>query len=348
MSVSTVGDHDHASPVVDPERPDLIVRGARPAGMDFAVNVPTSAGASEYSTLAFCDEISWPIQRDFAVAMEELGYDGVAVPDHLMTGDGATTECLTTVTGLAGATEEVYLYPKTVNDQLRHGPLIAKTAATVDHVSDGRLKLGLGAGWKEDEARAYGYDWPPAPERLRELEETVEVTRRLWTRDEVSYDGEFHTLDGAVCKPHPVQDPHPPIMIGGGGEEFTLRIAAKHADSWNYWGSPAVMARKDEVLREHCETYDRDYEEIETSWFCRCVIRESEDEVETLLADVPRFRPENFDDETFHLVGTPDSIVEDLREYERLGFEEVVVEFVDFPETTGAEIFAERVMPAFD
>lgn len=125
--------------------------------MQFAVNVPTSAGASEYSNLAFCDEIAWEKQRDYARLVEELGFDGVAVPDHLMTGDGATTECLTTLTGLAEATDEVYLYPKTVNNHLRHPPMLAKACATLDGISDGRLKLGMGAGWKDDEARA---SWP--------------------------------------------------------------------------------------------------------------------------------------------------------------------------------------------
>mgnify|MGYP006277863501 CR=1 FL=1 len=320
--------------------------------MQFAVNIPTSAGASEYSTLAFCDEISYETQRDYAQRIEALGFDGVAVPDHLMTGDGATTECLTTLTGLAEATEDVYLYPKTINNHLRHPPMLAKACATLDTVSDGRLKLGMGAGWKDDEATAYGYDWPSAPRRLRELEEAIQVIDRLWTEDEVDFDGDYVTLDGAVCKPHPRQEPRPPIMVGGGGEEFTLRIAAKHADSWNYWGPPHVLQHKLDVLGAHCETYGTDYDAIEKSWFARCIVRETQAEVDELLENVPRFEPtDDWDEisegEYLNLVGTPERLRSIVERYDEMGFDECVVEFVDFPHDDGPELFAEEVVPAF-
>lgn len=318
--------------------------------MRFAVNVPTSAGASEYSTLAFCDAIEWDDQRAYAECVEAAGFDGLAVPDHLMTGDGATMEAFTTLTALAGVTQEVQLFPKTVNNELRHGPLLAKTAATLDVVSGGRLKLGMGAGWKADEAEAYGYDWPAAPDRLRAMEETIELTKRLWTEESVTYDGDYYTLDDAVCTPHPVQEPHPPIMVGGGGEEFTLRIAAKHADEWNYWGPVDVMEHKLDVLRGHCETYGRAFEDIDVSWFARCIVRETEREVEELLDAAPRFRDPAPDDplaEYNNLIGTPAGIIEELEAYAALGVDEVVLEFVDFPDPRGPELFAEAVMPAF-
>ncbi|MFB6299182.1 MAG: LLM class flavin-dependent oxidoreductase [Halobacteriales archaeon] len=319
--------------------------------MEFAVNIPTSVGGgadSEYSMLPMADSISWDLQREFGVRIEEFGFDGLAVPDHLMTGNGATMECLTTLTGLAGETESVYLYPKTINNPLRHPPFLAKTAATVDNVSGGRLKLGMGAGWKDDEALAYGYDWPDAPDRLRELEETIELMKRLWTEEYVTYDGEYVSVDEAMCKPHPVQDPYPPIMVGGGGEEFTLRIAAKHADVWNYWGSLDIIEHKLDVLEQHCDTYDTDYEAIQKSWFARCAIRETDDELEELLTEVPRFREENIGEDENHLVGTPEGIIADIERYVDLGIKEIVVEFVDFPHTDGAEIFAEEVIPTFE
>lgn len=318
--------------------------------MRFAVNVPTSAGSSEYSTLAFCDAVDWPVQRDYARTAEAAGYDGVGVPDHLMTGDGATTECLATVTGLAAETESVTVFPKTVNDVLRHGPLLAKTCATIDQVSDGRLKLGMGAGWKADEARAYGYDWPEAPDRLRRMEETIEVTKRLWTEDRVDYDGDYYALADAECTPHPVRDPHPPVMVGGGGEEFTLRIAAKHADEWNYWGSVETMAHKMDVLEGHCERYERPSEEIDVSWFARCIVRETPAEVEAILDAAPRFRdpdPEDPLSEYNNLIGTPSEVAAELEGYADLGVDEVVLEFVDFPEATGPELFADEVAPEF-
>jgi len=315
--------------------------------MEFAVNVPTSVGSGEATTLPMADEISWEIQRDFGVEIEALGFDGLAVPDHVMTGNGATMECTTVLAALAAATETVYLYPKTINNHFRHGPFLAKVLATVDVVSDGRLKAGMGAGWKEDEAVAYGYDWPGAPARLREMEETVQLMKALWSGDPVDFEGQFYTLSGAVCRPVPRQEPHPPIMVGGPGEEFTLRIAAQHADCWNCWGSHDFYAHKLDVLRDHCETYDRDYGEIQKSWFGRCVIRETEAELEDLLERVSRFRPENLDEDITHLVGTPETVVEQIQGFADLGVEETVVEFVDFPETDGASLFAETVIPEF-
>ncbi|WP_129113595.1 LLM class flavin-dependent oxidoreductase [Halegenticoccus tardaugens] len=315
--------------------------------MDFAVNIPTCVGSSEYSSLAFCDSISWEKQQKFGVDIEGLGFNGLAVPDHLMAGAGPTTEGLATVAGFAGVTKEVTLYSKTFNDQLRHGPLLAKAAAQLDHISGGRLKFGIGAGWKADEAEAFGYEWPAAPERLRRLEETIEVTKRLWSEESVEYNGEFYQLDGADGRPHPVQNPHPPIMVGGGGEQFTLRIAAKHADVWNYWGDLDMLRHKLAVLRDHCESYGTDYDAIQKSWFSRCIIRETEAEVQELLEYVPRFKPENTEDDDYHLIGTPTEIVEDLVRYREAGFEEIVLEFVDFPGTEGADLFAEEVMPEF-
>lgn len=315
--------------------------------MEFMVNVPTCVGSSEYSTLAFCEELRWADQRSFGVAMEELEFDGLAVPDHLQAGNGPTSECLVTTTALAGATDDVRLYPKTINNHLRHGPLLAKATAMLDVVSDGRLTLGMGAGWKEDEARAFGYDWPDAPSRLRELEETIEVLKLLWTGDDETYDGDYVDIEGADGRPHPVQDPHPPVMVGGGGEEFTLRITAKHADVWNYWGPVDLMAHKLDVLESHCETYDREYDAITKSWFARCLLAETDEGVEELLDAVPRFKPEHIGDTEFALAGTPAEVAADVERFRDIGIEEVVVEFVDFPGTEGAELFADEVAPEF-
>lgn len=318
--------------------------------MRFAVNVPTSAGSSEYATLASCDRIDWASQREYGRLVDELGYDGLAVPDHLMTGDGRTMECLTTLTGLAAETTDVTLIPKTINNELRHGPLLAKICATLDAVSQGRLKLGMGAGWKADEALAYGYEWPDAPDRLRAMEETIELTKRLWTEDVVTYNGQYYELDGAVCTPHPIQEPRPPIMVGGGGEEFTLRIAAKHADEWNFWGPVETMERKLGVLKAHCETYERSVEDIDVSWFARCIVRETDAAVESILEEAPRYRdpdPEDPMSSYNNLIGTPATIVEEIAAYEELGVDEVVLEFVDFPDRSGPALFIDEIAPEF-
>ena len=133
-------------------------------------------------------------------------------------------------------------------------------------------------------------------------------------------------------------------MVGGGGEEFTLRIAAKHADIWNFWGPVEVMEHKLDVLQKHCQTYDRDYDDITKSWFARCIIRETEAEVDALLDAVPRFHPDTIGDTEFALVGTPEQVEAQLQPFLSLGITEIVLEFVDFPQTDGLELFAETVL----
>ena len=137
-------------------------------------------------------------------------------------------------------------------------------------------------------------------------------------------------------------------MIGGGGEEFTLRIAAKHADLWNFWGPIDVMSHKLDVLERHCETYDTDFDAITKSWFARCVIAPTEAAAQRLLERVPRFKPDRIADDEFALVGTPEQVRDQLAAFVDLGIEEIVLEFVDFPRTDGLVLFAEDVLPAFD
>jgi alkanesulfonate monooxygenase SsuD/methylene tetrahydromethanopterin reductase-like flavin-dependent oxidoreductase (luciferase family) len=146
----------------------------------------------------------------------------------------------------------------------RHPSLLAKMAATLDHVSGGRLELGLGAGWNEFEHGAYGIPLPPMRERMDRLEEAAQVLRLLFTAEKpVSFEGAYYALREAPFAPRCVQQPHPPLMIGGGGERRTLRTVARYADVANLLGPLSVVQRKLEVLRSHCEAVGRDYDSIE-------------------------------------------------------------------------------------
>jgi alkanesulfonate monooxygenase SsuD/methylene tetrahydromethanopterin reductase-like flavin-dependent oxidoreductase (luciferase family) len=144
--------------------------------------------------------------------------------------------------------------------------LLANIAASVDVISVGRLELGIGAGWNEEESQAYGIDLPPLRERFDRLEEACEVLDLLLTKETASFAGRYYRLTDARCEPKPVQKPRPPIVIGGGGEKRTLRIAARWADQWNAPGaSPEVLAHKIEVLHRHCADVGRDPNAIEIS-----------------------------------------------------------------------------------
>ncbi|WP_137290833.1 LLM class flavin-dependent oxidoreductase [Natronorubrum halophilum] len=301
--------------------------------VEIAVNISTDTNPA----LSGYSEVQWADQCNFVTKIESQGFDGIAIPDHLMIGDEHSLECISLSAAFAQLTDEIDIYLNTINNNLRHGPLLAKIASSIDNISGGRLKLGIGAGWYEAEANAYGYNWPDAPERLYKMEESIIVLKKLWTEDSVNFDGEFYNLDGAVCSPHPVQNPHPPVMIGGGGEEFTLRIAAKHADIWNYYGDIETMDNKMKVLSKHCDIYDRSFEDIKKSWFCRCLIRKSQEKLERIQENA------NVDDSV--TVGTPSEILEKFKPYTRLGIDEFVLDFIDYPNKRSAELFSQEVAP---
>src|SRR5690606_38691825 len=155
--------------------------------------------------------------------------------------------------------------------------LLAKITSNVDVMSGGRLDWGIGAGWYENEYRAYGYDFPKPKDRIGMLAETVEIVRSMWTERETTYSGKYYEIKRAQCDPKPIQQPHLPIWIGVGGEQLTLRIVARHADCSNFGGSLEQWAHKRDVLREHCAAVGRDPDEIRMTWSPDVHIRRTED-----------------------------------------------------------------------
>ena len=175
--------------------------------------------------------------RDLARGAEASGFDSFWVSDHFFGGPGGTPDrnCLeawTLLAALARDTERIRLGVLVAAVQYRNPALQAKVAATVDHISGGRLEFGIGAGWKEDEYRAYGYNFPSPGDRVDQLREGLEITRRLWTDDRASYQGKHYQIHDAVCAPKPTQRPRPPIWIGGAGPRV-MRLAARYADGFD-------------------------------------------------------------------------------------------------------------------
>jgi probable F420-dependent oxidoreductase len=170
--------------------------------------------------------------RQLALQAEAEGLDSVWLEDHFFFTARPLLECFTTLAALARVTEEVRLGTLVVCNSYRNPALVAKMAATIDHLSGGRLCLGMGAGWHRQEYEAYGYDFPPAGIRVGQLEEALQVIRSLWTEERSTFEGRFYTLRDAVCDPKPVQRPHPPLWVGGGRPRI-LGIAARLADGVN-------------------------------------------------------------------------------------------------------------------
>src|SRR5258705_4755057 len=197
---------------------------------------------------------------------DQTGWDAACVTDHFMpnTADriGDTLECCTALAALAGLTSRLRVGTIVSGNTYRHPALLAKMAANVDIISRGRLICGVGAGWQENEHRAYGMDFYTTRERLARLHEACHVMKALWTQTKADYKGKYYQLEAAPLMPKPVQKPYPELMIGGGGEKVTLRIAARHADHWNVWGGPATLSHKGAILDQHCATEKRDPKSI--------------------------------------------------------------------------------------
>ncbi len=211
---------------------------------------------------------SWDEIVEACQHAEATGWDGIWLADHFMpfTGadDGPYHEAWTMLAGLAVAVPRIRIGPLVTGNTYRNPGVLAKMAATVDHMSGGRCVLGLGSGWQENEHTAYGIEYLTAGARLDKLEESVEIVRSLLSQERTSYDGEHYKFENAPLAPKPVQSPLP-IMIGGGGEKRTLRITAKLADEWNVWGTPEVLEHKNAVLNAHCADVGRDPADIQRS-----------------------------------------------------------------------------------
>jgi F420-dependent oxidoreductase-like protein len=210
---------------------------------------------------------AWARTVELSALAEQLGYDHLWVYDHVETVPRREPthvfEAFTMLAALSQRTDTIRLGQMVTCASYRNAGLLAKEAATLDVMSEGRLILGMGAGWYEEEYHAYGFEFLPAGDRLRILDETIEVIRRMWTEETVTFDGRYLQFDGAYCDPKPVQQ-LPEIWIGGGGEKVTLRIAAEHADGWNVpFIAPEAYAHKVEVLTRHCADVGRDPATIE-------------------------------------------------------------------------------------
>ncbi len=205
-----------------------------------------------------------------ALWAEDHGFTWFSVMDHViqiaMAGppEEPFMEGWTILTALAAVTRRIRLATLVSSVHYRNPAHLAKIAAGVDQISRGRLTFGIGAGWFETEYRQYGWEFPPKPAtRIAQMEEAVRLILALWREERTTFKGRYFQAENAILEPKPVQKPHPPLMIGGGGEQLTLRAVARHANACNVGGSPEQVRHKFEVLRRHCETLQRNYDDIE-------------------------------------------------------------------------------------
>jgi F420-dependent oxidoreductase-like protein len=269
---------------------------------------------------------TWSGVLDLWRHLEATGWDIACVTDHFMPNtterEGAMLESWSTLSALAALVPRIRVGTIVLGNTYRHPAVVAKMAAQVDIISGGRLLLGIGAGWQENEHEAYGIPFHTMRERLQRLDEACQVMKSLWTQRRSDFQGRYYQLSDAPLDPKPVQAPHPELMIGGGGERVTLRIVARHADHWNVWGGPGVLARKGAILDEHCAAVGRDRKSLTRSANMALLITDRKDEVERLASTIAtRMGRHAADALDTCLAGTPDQIRERLHQLRAAGVE---------------------------
>ena len=280
--------------------------------------------------------------RQLWTRIEELRFDWISIWDHFYaadnSGDPHCLEAITAHTALAANTERVTCGSLVYSVGYRHPAVLANAIATLDDVAEGRVVLGLGGGWLQNEYDAYGLHYGSPGERLRMLEEYIQCVRGLLTQDKTSFDGEFFHLNDAQCEPQPMQH-RLPIWIGGGGEKVTLRIAAQHADGWNVpFIPPDVWAHKAGVLDAHCETVGRDPASITKS--VNVGMAFTDEELQRQFGPMSNYVKPGV------LSGSVQEMVDKVGAYVRAGAEYVILAMRAPFDREGLERFAAEVMPA--
>jgi len=323
----------------------------------FGLNLPTFAGAGGvHRDSMSLREVDWNTSRKIVLECEKLGYDSVWLPDHLIVGrKDAVWECWTMLSALASITKKIRLGTLTLCNLCRHPQVLAKQAATLDIISGGRLEFGYGAGSLEAEHTAYGLPFPKPSLRIAWMKEAVEVIKRLWTEESVSYEGRYFKLKNAVCEPKPLQKPHPPVWIGGYGDKL-IRAAAEVADGWNWALSLEVMRDRMNTLGRYCDEIGRDFKEIKKSWDSWVIIAPTEKEVEMKIRKLrlgikramDEFNLASIDEyKKISVVGTPEECAERVQLYKDIDITHFMFWFLDYPDMEGIRTFAKEVIPQF-
>jgi len=298
--------------------------------------------------------------KKIALEAEKTGYDSIWSSDYFFLDDKSEDrncmEAWTLISALAAVTKKIKLGTLVTCNSYRYPAVLAKMAATVDMISNGRLIFGFGAGWKEMEYNAYGIPFPSTLDRLYQMEEAIEIIKLLWTEPKVTYEGKYYQIKDAFSAPKPVQKPWPPIMIGGMGEKVLLKMVAKHADYCNFFLRPK-LERSLEILKAHCKVVGRDYDDIGKSLFAVGIpifVSKSEEEIENYLKGIAErykrpleaIKERIKQDAPGSWVGFPEEVIERFEYLNSLGFDSYQVMFAGFDEKIikYSQDFAELVM----
>lgn len=284
--------------------------------------------------------------RAAAQKAEAAGFVSFWLMDHLIqlpmvgAADEPFLESWTTLAALAAVTNRIRLGTMVSSIAYRNPALLAKMVAGVDIISGGRAILGIGAGWFQTEYRQYGYEFPEQPAvRIRQLDEGIQLIKALWTQPRATFAGKYFQVHEAILEPKPVQKPHPPILVGGGGEQLTLKVAAKQANMVNWFGAPDVIKHKLEVLARHGDAVGRDVREIHITKLDSVLIGRQEKDVQQKRIKL------HLGDRPF-LAGTVRQVIDQIAAFQAVGVQEMILNIPrNDPETF--DLLGSEVIPAF-
>jgi F420-dependent oxidoreductase-like protein len=288
--------------------------------------------------------------KNLITKAENIGFDSFWVMDHFhqiqFVGrpEEPMLEGWTIISMLAGITTKIKLGTLVTGMIYRYPSVLAKVAATLDVLSKGRLYMGIGAGWNEQESLAYGISFPSNQERMLMLEEAIQIIRKMWTEEPyASFNGKYYQIRNAYCNPKPIQKPSPPILVGGSGERKTLKIVAKHADACNLFGSPETVRKKLDILKEHCKTVGRDYDSILKTKLGAIIIDDNSDMVKNRVRETFRGIPEEQIKE-FVIYGIPEDVSRQIEILEEVGIQYLIVDLEPSRELEALDTFANKVI----
>lgn len=282
---------------------------------------------------------AWMDNLDIILPQFEVHFKSLWMTDHLFWNDYYVFEAWTVLSFLAARWQRFDIGPMVIGQNYRNPGLLAKMGATLQVVSGGRFIMGIGAGWKEDEYHAYNYPFPPAGIRVEQLEDTLEIIKRLWTQlGKVTYRGNHYQVMDAYCEPKP--DPIPPIVIGARGNRM-LAMTARYADWWNISDANYQdFADRLTVLNQECERIGRDPQTIRKTWFGRLVVAETEKQAAALgAAGMMKFTRENA------FVGTPSQVVEQMQPFIESGVDYFMLDILGLPSPEVVAMVISAVLP---
>jgi F420-dependent oxidoreductase-like protein len=250
----------------------------------------------------------------------------------------------TVISMLAAITTKIKLGTLVTGIIYRYPSVLAKIAATLDVLSKGRLFMGIGAAWNEQESLAYGISFPSNQERLLRLDEAIQVIRKMWTDEPyASFNGKYYQIRNAYCNPKPIQKPSPPILVGGSGERKTLKIVAKYADACNLFGSPETVRKKLDILKEHCKSVGRDYSSILKTKLSVIIVDDNNDMAINRVRKTFGGMPEEQIKE-FVIYGTPEDVSRQIEILEQVGIQYLIVDLEPYRELEAIDTFATKVI----